>query len=79
MGDADLSQVVLGDVDPRVVAGLADGRQQDADEQRDDRDDHQQLDDRKASLRASMHGERFLSAPTDRYAPPDRNEMWKCE
>jgi hypothetical protein len=60
VGDAQLSEVVLGGVDPGVVPGLADGRQEDAHEQGDDGDDHEQLDDRESLGEVSLHGVYFL-------------------
>jgi hypothetical protein len=57
---ADLAEVVLRDVDPGIVAGLANGREEHADQERNDRDHDQQLDDRKAGLRTPVH-RRLLS------------------
>ncbi len=76
---AHLPQVVLGDVDPRVVAGLADRRQQHADEQRDDRHDHQQLDDGETLPGGFVHA----SLPREVSGPPQdqaagRPSQWPC-
>jgi hypothetical protein len=57
VGHAHLAEVALGGVDPRVVPGLADRRQQDADQQGDDRDHHEQLNDRKAVTRPVALGD----------------------
>ena len=45
----DVAQVGLRLGELGLVAGLADGWQEDADQQRDDRHHHQQLDDRERS------------------------------
>ena len=49
VGHRHLAEIVLGDVDPGRIPRLADYLQQQPHEQRDDRDDHQKLDDRKAA------------------------------
>jgi hypothetical protein len=45
----------------RLVARLADRRQQDADQQRDDRDHHQQLDDGESTGAMNLSHGSFLS------------------
>jgi hypothetical protein len=45
---AELPQVVRAAAPPRRLAGALDGREQETDEHRDDRDDHEQLDQRKS-------------------------------
>jgi hypothetical protein len=52
-GEADLLQVVDAPGPPRRLARRLDGGQQQGDQDGDDRDDHQQLDQREAPVVAS--------------------------
>src|SRR5690606_7568221 len=47
-GDAELLQIGLADRQACRLASLAEGGEQNADEQRDDGNDHQQLDERES-------------------------------
>jgi len=63
--DPDLFQVVRARVPPGGLAGALHGRQQEADQDRDDRDHHQEFDEREACGRPSEP-----RARTHRQTPP---------
>jgi hypothetical protein len=62
VGHGHLAEIARGDADQGAVPGLAHRGQQDAYQQGDDRDDHQQFDDRKTLVLWSSHGDASSAA-----------------
>jgi hypothetical protein len=62
---ADLLEVVAALSAAGRLAGLLDGRQQQGDQDRDDRDDHEQFDERKRG--PSVHARHWISFEMARY------------
>ena len=55
-GQADLLEVVDALRPPGRLAGRLHGGQQQGDQDRDDRDHHQELDEREAATKTGLHG-----------------------
>ena len=70
-GQANLAHVVRACRPPPRLAGRIDGRQQQADQDADDRDHHQQLDERK-----TLHVRRFGLLPEQPGAASNCHHSW---